>query len=75
LVSVTLEGEVLKGVDFDADRVCAFMQLVFARIDGRADPAPVAASKGAPKPRKPQIIALPATTTKARRPGRTRTST
>jgi hypothetical protein len=41
IISATVEGVVLRGVDADADAVGAFIQGVFAAIDGR--PSPVSA--------------------------------
>jgi hypothetical protein len=43
IVAVQVEGQVLKGVDEEADRVCAFVRGLIAGIDGRAPQAiPVA---------------------------------
>jgi hypothetical protein len=53
LTSANLEGVVLRGVDVDADRIGAFLQVVFAAMDGRpapARPGPAPrARRGAPK--------------------------
>ncbi len=38
VVSATLEGTMLRGVDADADAIGAFLQVVLAAIDGRALP-------------------------------------
>jgi hypothetical protein len=43
IISATVEGVVLRAVDAEADAVGAFLQGVFAAIDGRPspiDPAP-----------------------------------
>jgi len=39
IISATLEGVVLRGVDADADAVGAFLQALLAAIDGRPLPA------------------------------------
>jgi len=39
IISATLEGVVLRGVDADADAVGAFLQVLLAAIDGRPLPA------------------------------------
>jgi hypothetical protein len=46
IISATVEGVVLRGVDADADAVGAFIQGVFAAIDGR--PSPVDAVPSSP---------------------------
>jgi hypothetical protein len=46
IISATVEGVVLRGVDADADAVGAFIQGVFAAIDGR--PSPVSAVSSSP---------------------------
>jgi hypothetical protein len=46
IISATVEGVVLRGVDADADAVGAFIQGVFAAIDGR--PSPVGAVPSSP---------------------------
>lgn len=46
IISATVEGVVLRGVDADADGVGAFIQGVFAAIDGR--PSPVNAVPSSP---------------------------
>ena len=38
VVSATLEGTILRGVDADADAIGAFLQVVLAAIDGRPLP-------------------------------------
>ena len=38
IISATVEGVVLRGVDADADAVGAFLQGIFAAIDGRPSP-------------------------------------
>ena len=54
IISATVEGVILRGVDAEADAVGAFLQGVFAAIDGRPSPAPSAAapspSTAAPAP-------------------------
>jgi hypothetical protein len=40
LLSAQLEGQVLKGVDLEADRIARFIVAVAAGIDGRAIPSP-----------------------------------
>jgi hypothetical protein len=52
IISATVEGVVLRGVDADADAVGAFLQGVFAAIDGRPSPAP-SPVKRAPSPAAP----------------------
>ena len=50
-VSATLEGVVLRGMDEEADRVGAFLQGIFAALDGRPLPdesPPSTAPRGAP---------------------------
>ncbi len=42
IISATLEGVVMRGVDADADTVGSFLQMVLAGIDGRPLPAGVA---------------------------------
>lgn len=42
IISATLEGVVLRGVDADADVVGSFLQVLLAAIDGRPLPAHVA---------------------------------
>ncbi len=42
IISATLEGVVLRGVDANADAVGAFLQVLLAAIDGRPLPARVA---------------------------------
>ena len=42
IISATLEGVVLRGVDADADAVGSFLQVLLAAIDGRPLPAHVA---------------------------------
>ena len=42
IISATLEGVVMRGVDADADAVSAFIQVVLAALDGRPFPARVA---------------------------------
>jgi hypothetical protein len=39
IISATLEGVILRGADADADAIGAFLQVVFAAIDGRPVPA------------------------------------
>jgi len=49
--SATLEGVVLRGMDEDADRIGAFLQGIFAALDGRPVPdeaPPATAARGAP---------------------------
>ena len=41
IISATLEGVVLRGVDADADAVGSFLQVLLAAIDGRPLPAHV----------------------------------
>ena len=43
IISATLEGVIMRGVDEDADAVGAFLQVVLAAIDGRPPPAGAAA--------------------------------
>jgi hypothetical protein len=48
--SASLEGVVLRGTDEDADRIGAFLQGIFAALDGRPlpdDPPPARARRGA----------------------------
>jgi hypothetical protein len=42
IISASVEGIVLRGADADADAVGAFLQLIFAAMDGRQLPAAVA---------------------------------
>lgn len=44
IISATVEGVVLRGVDAEADAVGAFIQGVFAAIDGRPSPVGLAPS-------------------------------
>ena len=55
IISATVEGVVLRGVDADADAVGAFLQGVFAAIDGRPSPAP-SPVKPAPSPAAPAPV-------------------
>ena len=48
VVSATLEGAILRGVDADPDAIGAFLQVVLAAIDGR--PLPKLAVPPAPAP-------------------------
>ena len=50
IISATVEGVILRGVDAEADAVGAFLQGVFAAIDGRPSPVPPAPSTAAPAP-------------------------
>jgi len=56
IISATVEGVILRGVDAEADAVGAFLQGVFAAIDGRpspvssVSPVPPAPSTAAPAP-------------------------
>jgi hypothetical protein len=47
VVSATLEGTMLRGVDADADAIGAFLQVVLAAIDGRPLPVLVVPSAAA----------------------------
>lgn len=47
IISATLEGVVMRGVDGDADTVSAFLQVVLAAIDGRPFPTHAASPPAA----------------------------
>jgi hypothetical protein len=47
IISATLEGVVLRGLDADADAVGSFLQVLLAAIDGRPLPAHVASPPSA----------------------------
>ncbi len=53
IISATVEGVVLRGVDADADGVGDFLQGIFAAIDGRPAPARSARSPEEPIPSAP----------------------
>ena len=62
IISATVEGVVLRGVGADADAVGAFLQGVFAAIDGRPSPAP---SPAAPAPSPAAPAPMPSATAEA----------
>ncbi len=43
IVTAQVEGQILHGVDADADRIAAFVEMLFAAIDGRTLPPQLSA--------------------------------
>jgi hypothetical protein len=59
IVAIPVEGQVLKGSDEEADRICEFCRGLLAGIDGRAYQAPAAAVYQAVPAGAPAVAATP----------------